>query len=193
MALPNNVPSSIAVGGLYLSPDDLLTTPLVDYEQGGLALNDPSAGLQVQTWRCWWDKDDGWVYVQSDSGSPIQVIEDATITEISFAFDQNMRMALAYVAAGVLKLYWYDSTLPGYTTTTFADCRSPRVGLDDKRQNQLANSDVIFAYIKGDELCYRQQRDRYLTERVLRDGVQASLRLKNIGMSKNLRMQFELA
>ena len=193
MALPYDVPSSIAVGGLYLSPDDRLTTPLVDYEEGGIALNDPSQGLQVQSWTCYWDKDDGWVYVKADSGSPIQVIQDTTITEISFAFDQNMKISLAYVAAGVVKLYWYDSTLPGYATTTFATARSPRVGLDDKRSTQTALSDVIFAYIRGTSLYYRQQRDRYLTERLLRDGVQASLRLKNIGMSKNLRMQFELA
>lgn len=193
MSLPEDIPSSIAVGGLYLSPDDQLTSPLVDYEEGGIALNDPSQGMQVQTWTCWWDKTDGWVYVQSTAGLPIQVIQDFTISEIAFAFDQNMRISLAYIAGGVLKHYWYDSTIPGFTTSTFAGCRSPRVGLDDKRVNQLSRSDVILAYIRGEGLYYRQQRDRYLVEYSLRDGVQASLRLKNIGMSKNLRMQFELA
>ena len=193
MALPEDIPSLIAVGGLYLSPDDQLTTALVDYEQAGIDFNDPSGGLQFQTWRAWWDYTDGWVYVQSAIGEPVQVLQDFTITEISFAFDQNMQIAVAYITAGVLKLYWYDSTIPGYTTSTFADCRSPRVGLDDKRQNQRANSDVILAYIKGDKIYHRKQRERFLTEHVVRDGVQASLRLRNIGMSKNLRFQFELA
>ena len=73
MALPEDIPSSIAVGGLYLSPDDQLTTALVDYEQAGVDFNDPSGGLQFQTWRAWWDYTDGWVYVQSAIGEPVQV------------------------------------------------------------------------------------------------------------------------
>lgn len=193
MALPGNVASTLAIGSVYLSPDDRLTSPLVDYEQGGVALNDPSLGLQVRNWTCWWNGDDGWVYVQPEGGSATQVIQDTAITEVAFSFDQNMNIALAYVTAGVLKFRWYDSLISGFTTTTIGSARSPRVSLDDKRPMHLAESDVILAYISGDSLYYRQQRDRYVTAYFLRDEIEPTVRLRNLGMSRNLRLQFDLA
>jgi len=192
MALPLNTYSSIAVNSLFMPPDTLLSSLLIDYELGGVALNNPSLGLRVKNWKAFYNGNDGWVYLQPGNEAPFQLIQDFNITEISLAFDQNMNVALAYVSDEVVKLYWYDNAIPGYTTTTFADARSPRLALDDKRPALLGASDVIFAYIRGDTLYYRQQRDRYLTEYFLRESIPASQRLRNIGMGRNLRMQFEI-
>jgi hypothetical protein len=193
MALPQNTRSTVAVSGLYLPPDDALTSPLLDYEIGGVAINDASQGMLVRTWRGLFDKQDGWLYLQADNETPVQWIQDFAITEFSFTFDQNMRPAVAYVSGGEMRLRWFDTTINNYRTDTFGTARNPRLALDDKRPLLLAgNSDIIFAYIRGDSLYYRQQRDRFNTERFLRSGIEADIRLKNIGMTRNLRMQFEL-
>ena len=193
MALPEDTYSSLAVSSLFLPPDDQAGGSLItDYELGGVALNDPSLGLRVKTWRAWFDKSDGWVYLQGGSDTPIQLLQDSSITELSLAFDQNMNVALAYMAGETCKLYWYDSLIEDYTTTTFAGARSPRVALDDKRPVLLGSSDVILAYIRAGTLYYLQQRDRYTVEYELRTDIPDSQRLRNIGMNRNLRMQFEI-
>jgi hypothetical protein len=48
---------------------------------------------------------------------------------------------------------------------------------------------VIFAYIRGDALYYRQQRDRYQQERLLAGSVPGAL--NKIGMNAENRFQFE--
>lgn len=194
MPLPENTKSTFAVGGLYLPPDDLLTSPILDYEIGGVAINDASQGMLLRTWRGIYNKQDGWLYLQADNETPVQWIQDFQISEFSFTFDQNMRPTVGYVSLDVMKLRWYDTTINNYRTDTFGAARNPRLALDDKRPLALAlgNSDVIFAYIRGDSLYYRQQRDRYTVERLLRSGIESNIKLKNIGMARGLRMQFEL-
>lgn len=192
MALPENTASSVAVSGLFLPPDDLLTSPLIDYEVGGAAINDSSQGLLLRQWRAFYNRPDGWLYLQAGNDDPIQWIQDFQITELSFSFDQNMRPAVGYVSNDVMRLRWYDTTINNYRTDIFGGGRNPRVSLDDKRTLSTGLSDVIFAYIRGDSLYYRQQRDRYTVERLLRTGIESTIKLKNIGMTRGLRMQFEL-
>lgn len=192
--LPGNVASSLAISSEFMPPDDGVTGPLIDYERGGIALNDPSQGLNVINWSCYVAANNQDVMVKPEGGSEILVFTQPGIERLSFAFDQNMRATVAYQIGANCYLRWYDSAIPGFTTTTFANVRDPRLSLDDKRPTQVAlNSDIIFAYIRGEFLCYRQQRDRFLTEYVLRGFVQPNVHLRNIGMGENLRMQFELA
>lgn len=188
--LPDNTHSSIAFGANYLAPDDRVTTPLVDWERGGIALNDASQGLLVRNWRCWLNYID--VMLQAEGGSPVLLFQEVGITELAFCFDQNMRYSVAFVQAGVLKLRWYDSSVGAFVTSVFDEAVNPKLALDDKRATQIAQSDMILAYIRGSTLYYRQQRDRFLVERVLRTDLYPNTKLKNIGMSKNLRLQFEL-
>lgn len=194
MSLPGNVASSQAVYAPLLFPDNLVTDGLRDYELGGVALNDPSQGLEAQAWTCW--------AVQSLAGFEIRVSwldgsnESTLLTvpdveALSFAFDRNMNPAVAWMEDGVCKLWWFDSTISGYTITTFAGATQPRLGLDDKREGASARSDVILGYVRGSSLYYRQQRDRYTVERLLVADVGAR-QLRNIGMNSRLRFQFEL-
>ena len=108
---------------------------------------------------------------------------------MSFTFDQNGRPSICFTQYGQTKIYWFDSSLGGVTTTTIgAGIGSPKVILDDKRQTQTGSSDIIMGYIKNMQLCYRQQRDRFLIEYVLATNVAG--RLQKIGMGNNLRLQF---
>ena len=188
--LPKNTTSAIAMSALYLPPDDRVTTPFTDYELGGVALSDASKGLMARNWTCWVDQYNAWL--QMDGAAPILLFQELDLTEISFTFNQNMRWCVTYIQAGVMKLKWWDSLVNAYATTSFFAARTPKVALDDKRYTQLGKSDMILAYIRDNKLCYRQQRDRFTVERVLRDNLYPGTRLKNIGMGKNLRMLFEL-
>lgn len=189
--LPGNVASSFPVAGLFQAPDDQRTSPLIDQELGGIALNNPTQGLRVQTWTLSYQNNVDLV-LRPQFGPPTVVFSASEVSEVALAFDQNMRPIVAYRQYGDLYLRWWDSLASAFTVTDFGEGLSPRLALDDKRDSQRSNSDVIFGYIRDGSLCYRQQRDRYATERVLRSGLDAATRIKSIGMTKNWRLQFEL-
>jgi hypothetical protein len=187
MALPHNQLSAVAYPSGYLHPDDhARVNTLYDYERGGVALNDASAGIDGYDWKAWVEGDDILV-ARAPYDSPTTLITAAGTTWISLAFDQNMRPALAYMQAGACKLYWYDTTIPGATTSTFADCTSPMLCMDDKRQGADSYNDILFFYVRAGSIRYRQQRDRYVTERTL-VAVPAGYILQ-VGMAQNLRVQ----
>lgn len=158
-----------------------------DFEDGPIELNDPSAGLYYQIWQAL--AHDGGVRLYDAQEVGTDVLTALNITEMSFTFDQNGRPSICFTQYGQTKIYWFDSSLGGVTTTTIgAGIGSPKVILDDKRQTQTGSSDIIMGYIKNMQLCYRQQRDRFLIEYVLATGVVG--RLIKIGMGNNLRLQF---
>lgn len=192
--LPGNVASSLGISGLLLPPDDNVTSGLEDYEMGGVALNNSSQGFLVQSWRCFVDSGTNDVRVQAGTNPATTIFTQPGITALALAFDQNMRPTIAYVVADQGYLRWYDSSAGAFVVTAYPGIRNPRLSLDDKRASQYANnSDIIFAYIRGTSLYYRQQRDRFLIERLLRTGVLPTQTLRNIGMMSNYRMLFELA
>lgn len=192
--IPDNRLSSIPVPSEFLPPDDQGGNALIDYEMGGVALNDPSQGLLVKQWSCYIGENGMDVFLQAGSETPILVFSTGGIDSLSFTFDQNMRPAICYTAGDQVYLRWYDSLVASYVTTNFGGgIRDPRLSLDDKRNTQYAlRSDIIFAYIKDDALCYRQQRDRFTIERTLEVGISNSLRLVGVGLSRGLRLQFDL-
>jgi hypothetical protein len=168
-----------------------LTDPTEDYESGGTALDDASAGLQVRTWRAYIEDGEA-IYIDAVGIAPVLAYEGESITQVSLAFDQNMRYALAIVEAGVAKLNWYDTTIPGRTTLTFAGAASPRICMDDKRALATGENDILLAYVKNGKLYHRLQRDRFTIEYWLFDLPEpATHRLKRIGMNDGLRLQFE--
>jgi len=187
MALPNNQLSATPVPSGYLSPDaHIRVNTLYDYERGGVALNDASEGLLGYDWKVWVEGDDI-LLARAPYDSPTTLFTAVGTTWVSLAFDQNMRPNVAYMQAGACKLWWYDTTIPGATTTTFADCASPMLCLDDKRQGADSYNDVLFFYVRAGSIRYRQQRDRYGTERTLTavpDGT-----ILQVGMAQNLRVQ----
>lgn len=187
--LPDGVLSTTPDPYAFSGGRSLSVSKVVDFETGGIAVNDASEGLQYQRWRCQLIR--GQVIIDAPSVAPFVFMENANIEEISLSFDQNMRPALAYVESGTAKLYWYDSTIPGYTTLTLpAGSITPRISMDDKRSNESSISDIILAYVRSGSLYYRQQRDRFLTEYELATGITTGL--VKIGMNNRFRFQFML-
>jgi hypothetical protein len=176
-----------------LQPDAIgRPSRIEDYELGGIALNDASQGLQVQNWRLQLVGTEIRVAPEPYTSETV-LITAAGITQCSLAFDQNMNPAVAYMQFNQAKLYWFDS-VPGemVTTTLASDVRSPFLSMDDKRDKSNTRNDVLLFYIRSNRLCYRQQRDRFNTERTLAwfDGNLLSIR--KAGMNDGLRMQIEV-
>ncbi len=189
--LPDNVASTLAVVSNLLHPDSNARSALVDWEQGGIAINDITQGMQVTTWKCFVAEDSDNVMLQPGDGEPIFLAQISGIEELAISFDQNMRPVFAYRTGTNIYLYWYDADTSAFVTTNFGTGRNPSLTLDDKRSFNVSNSDVIFGYIRGSGLYYRTQRDRYQIERQLHSAA-SDLTLVNVGMNRNLRVQFNL-
>ena len=190
MSLPLPEPLLIADG---------VTTPFIyprsknyplteSWDNGGVALSDPSQDLTKYVWQAWTDSTTIMVK-RSDLDTYQVVLMDSNITEIDLTFDQNMRPCIAYVANGISKLYWYDTFQAKQVIDEYPAIRNPRVSLDDKRRFNVSQSDIIFAYQKGNTLCYRVQRERFTIERVLATNTKKRL-LWRIGMGRNNRFLF---
>lgn len=185
----------IPTGGLSSTPQpasfservNSTLQPLIDYEMGGRAINDTSAGLQYQLWRVRVDEDV--VYLGPDGGNEQPAFIRPGITEVALAFDQNMQPVIAFTQGGQAWLWWFDGTVPGMVFTSILGAVNPRVTLDDKRRGQTASSDVILAYLRAGSLYYRQQRDRYQTEYLLTANPPCG-GLATLCMSAGGRLQF---
>lgn len=201
--LPGNVLSTTPVPARFSGARSLPITKTVDYEDGGIAFNDPSQGLLYQRWRARIVGDD--VVFDAPTVAPVVVFTQPGITEISISFDQNMRPVIAFVSGGRGYLRWYDTAVGDQVVTPLAeDVITPRVTLDDKRAMQSGISDIILGYKRGNMLYYRQQRDRFLIERdptadmpePERTETRAQIARSNgvikIGMSRQLRLNFML-
>ena len=120
-----------------------------------------------------------------------EILKAPKITEIDLTFDQNMRPCVAFVSDSIPKLYWYDTKIGDFNIMTFSGILSPRVSLDDKRDFNISNSDIIFAYIKNNGLYYRQQRERFTVEHLLKSYQNNHSKLLwRIGMGINNRFLF---
>lgn len=195
--MPDNVLSSLAVVAGSVDPVKRPGDFLVDWERGGIGLNDPSQGLLVQVWKLEVERDAvdvaRWNFFLSAPSFPkAQVYYANDVTEASLAFDQNMRPFVAFVAGGITKMWWYDTTVPGQVTTTLgADFRSPRCLVDEKRPWHLDISDINLWYVRGSNLCVRYQRDRFLVEYAMKVvGPQAEL--VSVTMSTGQRLQVRI-
>lgn len=193
MALPGDVLSSTPAPGYFLGARAQVFPDYIDYADGGVGIQDPSLGLSYQTWTAEIVEDilEDRIMLSAPTYPPQAVYTGDDITEVSLAFDQNMNVCVAFVEAGMAKLLWYDTTVSQLVVTELGvDVTHPRVALDDTREFNRANSDIILAYIKDGALYYRQQRDRYQIERQLSSG--PWIALKRIGMGSTFRFKFQV-
>jgi hypothetical protein len=189
VTLPQGVLSTTPVPAQFRYPRNVPRAALVDYEYGGKALQDSSKGLRYQVWKAEYIEDQ--IVLSAPEVAATAIITVPNITEFGFTFDQNMNPFIAYeLANGTAKYYWFDATIPGFTTTTLpADSFSPRCCLDDNRALEIPISDIVLAYVRAGTLYMRIQRERYNTEHELSDQVGGS-RLLQMGLNEQLRMQF---
>ena len=193
----NEISDTAYVAGFSFPVKQLTFTDMKkDWEMGGIALNDPSAGLEYQLWEFTLEVDestgDSDVYVQAPSVAKTLLFSGSFITEIAGCFDQNMNPMVAYTESGTPKIWWWDPTVPGMTHTNMpAGSIDLRCTLDDKRQFNVADSDIILSYVRAGALYFRLQRERYLTEHLLFDTGSVE-RLISLAMNSQWRLQWRL-
>lgn len=192
--IPGNSLSTAPATAPFVGARVLPISKIIDYEDGGIAIQNPSSGLLYQRWRARLFKPgeiDSNVVLDAREVAEFVWLSVPYMTEISFTFDANMQPVVAYVVNGLSFLNWFDSLLGQYVTTALgAGIITPRVTLDDKRlvgSNGYQRSDVILGYVRGGNLYYRQQRDRFGVERLLKTGVKPLIK---IGFTRGLRLQF---
>ena len=129
----------------------------------------------------------------------VQLFASPNITWVRLAFDQNMHPFVTFVDQSGSRYWWFDPTVPGqvFATLPVGSSRASCT-MDDKRplSTQLGTNDIILCYINvGNNLVYRQERDRYNTEYVLLANVNLLISapfVGRIGMNEKLRLQIEI-
>lgn len=187
MSLPLNTILPDPVVSAFLPPFDEAYDPLVEATLGGTAIGDGSAGRQVQRWLVFYEA--GVIGVADEGGTTRFTLAVAGVTTVSLAFDGNMNVAIAYQKANGSHLYYFDSILGSYNTFSVLGATSCRACVDDYRTFNAAQSDVLFSYVLDGAVYYRQQRDRYLTPRLIGASDQTLLRA---GPNIHQRVQWKL-
>ncbi|MBT9138842.1 MAG: hypothetical protein DDT31_01419 [Syntrophomonadaceae bacterium] len=187
MSIPDNRLSTVTLPAPFLVsiPRD---HALVDFEMGGVGLQNPSQGLNVQLWRLRYDELTGNFLLSAPNHPETILFNRPNVSYISLSFDSNMNLFVSFTQAGVSRFWWFD-TVPSaqvFDEVTIATATSPYATLDDRRILQDATRDILLFYIRIGNLFFRQQRDRYTIEYLLQAGVTGDV-LK-AGMQTNLRV-----
>lgn len=195
MSLPDDTLSATPVPGTFLEPDNVVrATRLEDYCSGGVAIGNPSPNLFAYNWKAWMDGQNGVIarepYIDPEVLFTI-ADESLLVTDLTLALNKNNDWNIAIGIDGTIFFRWYDALLQDYTITTYPDSCSPRLTLDDKRNAFSQSNDVLFFYLRGTSLYYRQERDRYGIERFL-GTYPGIVGLGRVGMSDRNRVQIEL-
>lgn len=195
MALPDNTISTEVVKGRFLYPDNIVPQWFEDYEMGGIALQDPSQGLEYQPWYGSWNAETGDISLRPNIiGAPIVILNEPDVVDFTFTFDQNMRWSVAILTStGVVRFHWYDSLVAAYVVTTYPGMRSVKLCLDDKRAIQVLSdrSDILLSYVSDADILYvRTQRERYLIEYSLSPDIPSNVVITNFGMTDIKRVQW---
>nr|DAR77629.1 MAG TPA: Tail fiber protein [Bacteriophage sp.] len=169
------------------------------YDFGGVKDGDASQGTNAHIWKC---RTDGrQIFIENlgnkdtRAGAEAAValpISGTNITEVSFTVDQNARAVVAFVDNRLVKLYLYDNDVGKYTVKPYGTVFSPRVSLDDKREKQVANSDIILSYIEDTTLVARTQREKFQDRIEVQTGVGSAWFLRDTGAARDNTFRFWL-
>jgi hypothetical protein len=189
--IPDGVLSTEIISAGFLYPRGTPRRPLVDYEYGGVDIQDGTRGLRVKVWKG--EYIDGQIVLSAEGVPPTPVLTVAGVEEFQFTFDRNMNVFIAYqLTNGFCNFYWFDSLVSNFVTTTLPlGTITPRCAHDDNRDLETTSSDIILAYVISGNLYYRQQRERYQIQHLLAENV-APNGLVQIGLNRVMRFQFQL-
>jgi len=189
MAMPNNSLSQIAIKYTWRGRDTQDPTDLQDTEEGGVALNNTSMGLEYQLWTFTYDAH--YAYVNAPNQPKIALFAKDGIENIRGCFDQNMNPFVAFFQGGQWQYWWYDTVSSGMVFSSLpVGVTSVACTLDDKRQINSNTSDILLFYTNNGNLYHRRQRDRYTAELLVRAGVGGTL--VKVGMNGIQRLQIKM-
>lgn len=197
--IPGNRLSTEPVIGNYILNMGVKYSKVLDYKLGGVALYDPSLGLNYQIWR-------GRVFEAGSVNSHVVLdgryspevffFSYPNIIEFNFSFDINMRPVAVFIAKEQRTdgsedvdyntyVYWFDASIEGYNTTFLGNTiKTPKLLAD----NNYPNNDICLFYWYSDNLCVRYLEERYTIEYVLKRNVPY---IDVIGVTDKMRIQIE--
>lgn len=159
--------STVVVDAVYIAPEtEGRAGYFTDNEAGPVNHLDTSGGMNFQEWVLTY-ADPLFTLTPQTSGIPFNAaITVAGVEQVSFCFDQNARVTIAYIKGGSAFLYWYDSDGAAFVTTEYASVTSAMLSLDDKRSMEVNVNDIIFWYTMEFTpglyyLYHRKQRERF--------------------------------
>lgn len=148
------------------------------------------------------------VYLSRRVGDDFQISDDATnwitvhnvagaSTGFTFSFDANMRVAVAYQlgddatspAQRTGYLYWFDTTIPGFTTINIGSCVSPFLYFDFPIDSSVPHAEMLLFYIRSGTVYWRRQSDRFTVEYTAGALPAGKTRITGVGMGLNWRLQ----
>lgn len=191
--IPDNILSAAPISAAFLPPrTGTRFSPLYgqyDTHYGGVAIGDPSLGIQYQLWSAIINGED--IDLAASNTPQFTLLEGVNAAWVALAFDQNARVFLAWcTSAGALSYYYFDTLANQYKISSVPTNPIYRcfAALDDARPELSSSADILLAYVKPDgNLAIRAQRDRYGIEYVL--GAAPAV-LVQIGMNRGNRFQF---
>lgn len=206
--LPDGKLSSQPVAGRMVYDIGVPTTKTLDYKMGGINIQDPSKGLDYQVWRGQIlnpASDNSSIVIDGRFSPEHHILTYPFMIEFNFSFDFNMNPMAVFIAREVREingknvteyntyLYWYDTTIPGFTILPFGSSfRTPKLIIDDPRQAEsqyYSLSDVCMFYWRSGNLCVRYLRDRFTVETILKRNVPY---IEKVGMNEHFRLQWDL-
>lgn len=171
--------------GEWAEPMARRSRPLEAFSKGAEVVGQTSAGdLNTRDWRI--DYVDGSVVLSSEGVAPSVLFSRPDITHVSLSFDQSNNPHVAFVQAGQSYFWYFDTVANSYQFMPL-NSGAPFTVLDDKREMNRSNSDVLVSYMRGSDLYARVQRERYETEHLL-GSVPGTLTA--FGARRDLRLQW---
>lgn len=166
---------------------------VLDFCDGGVAIQDPSEGLFVRVWRTML-RNDGTYLGWEDGTHEVRIGDgiDAGISTISLDFDSNMNYVFVFVRADKTGALSYFNVQQGRRIVVeLGQVDYAKVALDDKRPGATAWAQVIVPYTRGGNMYVRTQNENY-TQEHLEVGTGKVFRpLVKCGMGTNLRFQVQ--
>lgn len=202
MAIPEDRMSTSVVDDEWLPPDERNRELTEDYEQGPIALNDTSEGLDYQVWHLTYQIAGGnFVVTPETTGSPVvELTGIPPIDQCSLAFDQNGHVNIAYsLTGGATYLYWYDTLAAGWVTTLLPSAVfCPTLTLDDKREFATSTNDILMWWTEKQpddtyNLYRAQQRDRFDPLVPKEMSIDVYPYIYKLGMHQGLRIKLGLS
>ncbi|CAK25977.1 putative structural protein [Pseudomonas phage LKD16] len=166
---------------------------VLDFCDGGVAIQDPSEGLFVRVWRTML-RNDGTYLGWEDGTNEVRIGDgiDAGISTISLDFDSNMNYVFVFVRADKTGALSYFNVQQGRRIIVeLGQVDYAKVALDDKRPGATAWAQVIVPYTRGGNMYVRTQNENYTQEHLEVDTGKVFRPLVKCGMGTNLRFQVQ--
>lgn len=187
------------------SPQDILfpkNDPVykkVIQDLGPVTLANVSEGLRNYTWELGF-MEGWWVIHRVDNpDATVEVIVDTGLVEapefVDITFDPAGRAFIAWEEPNVgIQIFWYDPTIPGYTTTLIVQQgRNPFCHLDYRILQQQVKADIILCYEKDNAVYYRITSNRYTVEYSTPFTDLGNRRIHKAGVGEQLRYTIYVA